>query len=52
MKDEIFVEATRVWITNCAKHPFQVEWLRFEPDNPINLTSAVRRAEPFVNEGL
>jgi hypothetical protein len=32
---EVFVEATRVWITNFLKHPFRIEWLRFEPDSPV-----------------
>lgn len=32
---EVFVEATRVWITNFAKHPFHIEWLRFEDDSPV-----------------
>ena len=32
---EVFVEATRVWITNLAEHPYRVEWLRFEPDSPV-----------------
>ncbi len=32
---EIFVEATRVWVTDFRKHPFRVEWLRFEPDTPV-----------------
>jgi hypothetical protein len=34
-EDEIFVEATRVWITDFTKHPFHIEWLRFEPDTPL-----------------
>lgn len=33
--DEIFVEATRVWITDFREHPYRVEWLRFEPDTPV-----------------
>jgi len=33
---EVFIEATRVWITDFVKHPFHVEWLRFEPDSPVN----------------
>ncbi len=33
--DEIFVEATKVWITEFDKHPYRVEWLRFEPDSPV-----------------
>lgn len=32
---EVFVEATRVWITDFVKHPYHVEWLRFEPDSPV-----------------
>lgn len=32
---EVFVEATRVWVTNLQDHPFRVEWLRFEPDSPV-----------------
>jgi hypothetical protein len=33
--DETFVPATRVWITDAHRHPFRVEWLRFEPDSPV-----------------
>lgn len=32
---EVFVEATRVWVTDFLNHPFRVEWLRFEPDSPV-----------------
>ena len=32
---EIFVEATRVWVTDFKKHPYAVEWLRYEPDSPV-----------------
>ncbi len=32
---EIFIEATRVWITDFINHPFHVEWLRYEPDTPV-----------------
>jgi hypothetical protein len=32
---ENWVEATRVWVTNPKDHPFHVEWLRYEPDNPV-----------------
>ena len=32
---EVFVEATRVWVTDLTKHPYRVEWLRFEPDSPV-----------------
>lgn len=42
---ELFVEATRVWITNFVDHPHRVEWLRFEPDSPV--TGPVRQ-QPHV----
>jgi hypothetical protein len=42
---ETFVPATRVWVTNPRKHPYNVELLRFEPDSP--LTDPVWR-EPHV----
>ncbi|MFH1264370.1 MAG: hypothetical protein ABIK89_01490 [Planctomycetota bacterium] len=32
---ERFVPATRVWVTDFTKHPYRVEWLRFEPDSPV-----------------
>ena len=32
---EVFVPATRVWVTDHEKHPYHVEWLRFEPDSPV-----------------
>jgi hypothetical protein len=33
--DDQFVAATRVWITDAHKHPYRVEWLRFEADSPV-----------------
>jgi hypothetical protein len=42
---EVFIEATRVWITDFEKHPFHVEWLRFEQDSPV--TGPVRN-QPHV----
>ena len=32
---ERFVPATRVWVTDFTKHPYRIEWLRFEPDSPV-----------------
>lgn len=32
---EVFVAATRVWVTDFQKHPYHIEWLRFEPDSPV-----------------
>ncbi len=33
--DEIYVPATKVWVTRFMDHPFHIEWLRFEPDSPV-----------------
>ncbi len=32
---EDWVETTRVWVTNPREHPFHIEWLRYEPDSPV-----------------
>jgi hypothetical protein len=42
---ESWVEATRVWVTNPRAHPFNVEWVRFEPDSPV---TGPLRTEPHV----
>lgn len=31
----MYVEATKVWVTNPAAHPQRIEYLRFEPDSPV-----------------
>jgi hypothetical protein len=31
---EIFVADTKVWVTDPRKHPYKVEFLRFEKDSP------------------
>jgi hypothetical protein len=33
---EMWVAATRVWVTDPARHPHKVEYLRFEPDSPVH----------------
>ena len=42
---EVFVEPTRVWVTDFLKHPYRIEWLRFEPDSPV---SGPVRQQPHV----
>lgn len=42
---ESWVEATRVWVTSPRAHPFNVEFLRFEPDSPV---TGPLRSEPHV----
>src|SRR5438874_11285108 len=44
-ENESWVEATRVWVTSPRSHPFNVEFLRFEPDRPV---TGPLRAEPHV----
>lgn len=33
--EEMYVPATKVWVTNPAAHPYKIEYLRFEPDSPV-----------------
>ena len=33
---EFYVEDTKVWVTDPRKHPYHVEYLRFEPDSPVS----------------
>ena len=32
---EIYVEDTKVWVTDPLDHPYKVEYLRYEPDSPV-----------------
>jgi hypothetical protein len=42
---ETWVEATRVWVTNPREHPYNVEFVRFEPDSPV---TGPLRSDPHV----
>jgi hypothetical protein len=42
---ESWVESTRVWVTNPRAHACNVEWLRFEPDSPVD---GPLRTQPHV----
>jgi hypothetical protein len=33
--DEVYIDETKVWVTNPDNHPYRVEFLRFEPDSPV-----------------
>jgi hypothetical protein len=33
---EMFVAATKVWVTDPAGHPHHIEFLRFEHDSPVH----------------
>jgi hypothetical protein len=43
--DETWVDATRVWVTSPRAHPYNVEFIRFEPDSPV---TGPLRTEPHV----
>ena len=43
--DESWVEATRVWVTSPRAHPYNIEFLRFEPDSPV---TGPLRTDPHV----
>ncbi len=32
---EAYVEETKVWVTDPRRHPYKVEFLRFENDSPV-----------------
>lgn len=32
---EIYVEDTKVWVTDPGDHPYKVEYLRYEPDSSV-----------------
>jgi hypothetical protein len=49
---EIFVEATRVWVTSPDIHPYRIEYLRFEPDSPVQGPLRERCHTAFVVENL
>lgn len=38
--NEMWVEATRVWVTDPTAHPYKIEHLRYEADSPV--TNEVR----------
>lgn len=42
---ESWVEATRVWVTSPRAHPYNIEWLRYEPDSPV---TGLLRTHPHV----
>lgn len=49
---EIFVEATRVWVTSPESHPHRIEFLRFEPDSPVQGLLRERCHTAFMVENL
>jgi len=50
--DEIYVEATKVWVTSPEIHPNRIEFLRFESDSPIHGLLRDRCHTAYVVEDL
>ena len=54
--EEMYVEATRVWVTDPMRHPHRIEYLRFDSDSPVkgpvrdlpHIAFRVDRLEPEV----
>lgn len=42
-ENEMYVEETKVWVTDPEGHPMNIEFLRFEPDSPV--TGPVREQQ-------
>ena len=34
-RGEVYVESTKVWVTDPLKHPQRIEYLRYEADSPV-----------------
>ena len=34
-EDEFYYAPNKVWITDSEKHPYKIEWLRYEKDTPV-----------------
>ncbi len=49
---EIFVPASRVWVTRPDTHPYRIEFLRFEPDSPVQGAVRNRCHTAYVVEDL
>lgn len=32
---EVYVAASKVWVTSPERHPHRIEYLRYEPDSPV-----------------
>lgn len=50
--DEIYVPASKVWVTSPEQHPYRIEFLRFEPDSPVTGPVRTRCHTAFVVEEL
>ena len=38
-QDEFYYAPNKVWITDSERHPYKIEWLRYEDDTPVKIRS-------------
>ena len=50
--DEIYVPASKVWVTSPDNHPYRIEFLRYEPDSPVTGPVRDRCHSAYVVEDL
>ena len=50
--DEIYVPASKVWVTSPEQHPYRIEFLRFEADSPVHGPVRTRCHTAYVVEDL
>lgn len=52
LKDPIYLKEAKVHITDAGKHPYNVEFLRFEPGSPMPEVVRTRPHAAFIVEDL
>lgn len=50
--NEIYIEGAKVYITDATKHPYKVEFLRFEPGSPMPAVCQSRCHAAFLVSNL
>ena len=50
--DEIYVPASKVWVTSPEQHPCRIEFLRFESDSPVEGLVRTRCHTAYVVDDL
>jgi len=51
-ENETYLEGARVYITDPERHPYKVEFLRFEPDSPLPEAVRTQPHAAFVVDNL
>lgn len=51
-RNEVYIEAAKLYVTDPQSHPYRVEFLRFEPDSPMPDALKTRSHAAFMVENL